>query len=271
MIGIGGEFARTFPMEEAFKMRYGSLVVGTPPADLFTFDSYTNFYARFPERFKAHTCRELGASVSQQLDAAFIWKMTGHASQYLSAVHNWLPSVAPMLGAGVIQTTTAMPTVWRLGGQLQRQVIACLSPRASQIESFHSARQELRGTARPGPKTIAVEMFRYSKRAVKAFERRALKGVFSKRSSTKTITLVTQGRVPLFTDEFRRFLAPESMYSRALYAPDGLRRVLSGDDAEWSSRLFLLVRLAQVEQLCRELDVRPGPDFWAPVQSARAA
>jgi hypothetical protein len=271
MIGIGGEFARTFPMEEAFKMRYGSLVVGTPPADLFTFDSYTDFYTRFQKRLKAHSCRENGASMTQQLDAAFIWKMTSHASQYLSAVHNWLPSVAPMLGAEVVQTATAMPTRWRLGSQLQRQIIACLSPRASQIESFHSARQELRGTAQPGPKTVAVETLRYGKRLAKAFERRALKGVFSKRSSTKTITLVTQGRVPLFTSEFRRFLDPRTMYSRALYAPDGLQRVLSGDDAEWSSKVFLIVRLAQMEQLCRELDVRPEPDFWAPVLTARAA
>jgi hypothetical protein len=61
------------------------------------------------------------------------------------------------------------------------------------------------------------------------------------------------------------------MYSRALYAPDGLQRVLSGDDAEWSSKVFLIVRLAQMEQLCRELDVRPEPDFWAPVLTARAA
>ena len=197
--------------------------------------------------------------------------MTGHASLYLSAVHNWLPSVAPMLGASVVQTTVAMPPRWRLAGQLQRQVIACLAPRAAEIESWDSPGQEGRGTAQPGLKSVTGEIGRFTKRVARAVERRALPAALHRRPRRSALTLVTQGRVPVFTPEFRQFLDPETMSSRALYAPDGLRHTLSGDDTEWYSRIFLIVGLAQVEQLCRELDFCPEPDFWDPVVTTYAA
>jgi hypothetical protein len=270
MIGIGGEFARTFPWEEAVKLRYGSLVVGGPPAELFVYDASSRFYSRFQEQIKANNCRQLGASATQQWDATFIWKMTSHASQFLSSVHNWLPSVAPMMSAGVVRTMTAIPWTMRLGGQLQRQIIFHLSPRAAEIESWHSARQEYRGTAQPGLKTIAAEMCRYTQRLARAVERRVFKGILSKRKAAKLpISLVTQGHVPLFTPELRQFLDPKTMFSRGLYAVDGLRHVLGGDEMDWRAKLPLIVRLAQVEQLCRELDVKPEVDFWTPVLADR--
>jgi hypothetical protein len=163
----------------------------------------------------------------------------------------------------------AMPARWRLASQLQRQAIACLAPQAAEIESWDSPQQECRGTAQPGLKTLTFDMYRYSRRLAKAVERRVLKKVLN-RSPGRTVTLVTQGQVPVFTPEFRRFLDPETMYSRALYASEGLRHVLSGDETEWYSRIFQIVGLAQVEQLCRELDFQPEPNFWAPVLAPTA-
>jgi hypothetical protein len=270
IIGIGAELGGTHTWEGGLKMRYGSPVLETPSAELFAHCNYLGFCSRLKSRIQAHSCQNLGALMTQQLDATWIWKMTGHASLYLSSVHNWLPSVAPMLGAGVVQMTTAMPARWRLASQLQRQVIACLAPRAARIESWDSPQQEYRGTAQPGLRTMTLDMYRYTKRIAKAVERRVLKRITSRRPG-RTITLVTQGRVPVFTPEFRHFLDPETMYSRALYAPDGLRHILSGNETEWYSRIFQIVGLAQVEQLCRELDFRPEPDFWAPVLTTSAA
>jgi len=62
------------------------------------------------------------------------------------------------------------------------------------------------------------------------------------------------------TREFRDFLTPEKMRSRALYAMPGLKRVLSGLDDAWAARSGLILRIATVEQLCRELRFEPGPD-----------
>ena len=113
-------------------------------------------------------------------------------------------------------------------------------------------------------------MGRYTRRLVRAVGRRTLKRMLKRRPG-RSVTLVTQGRIPVFTPEFQSLLNPDHMYSSALYAPDGLRRALSGGEIEWYSRMSLIVRLAQVEQLCLELDFRPGPDFWASVLTADAA
>jgi hypothetical protein len=266
MIGTGGDFYRTFPWEESFKMPYQSLATLTPPDDLFTFDSLSCLYSNLRPRIEASRCRSQGASLTQQWDATFVWKMTSHISLYLSAVHNWLPSASPMMSAGILKAAFSMPWKMRLGGQLQRQVIACLSPRAAAFESFHSARRERRGTAQPGLKTAAVEMRRYAGRFATAVERRVLRGVFSKREPEKPpVSLEATAPLPYLTPEFRALLDPETMRSRGLYAVDGLKRALSGDDNEWRAKTTLIVKLAQVEQLCHELDVQPETDFWAPV------
>lgn len=269
MIGTGGDFYRTFPWEESFKMRYKSLATRTPPADLFNYDGLSCLYAHLKPKIKATGCRHLGVSVTQQWDATFVWKMTSHISLYLTAVHNWLPSVAPMMSAGILQRAISMPWSMRLGGQLQRQVIACLSPRAAAVESWHSARRERRGTAQPGLQSVAAEMRRYARRFATTVKRRVVQRVLGRQEPEKPpVSLVTTATLPYLTPEFRRFLDPGTMRSRALYTVDGLARVLSGDDDQWRAKTPLIVRLAQVEQLCRELDLKPEADFWAPVQGA---
>jgi hypothetical protein len=266
MIGTGGDFYRTFPWEESFKMPYQSLATLTPPDDLFTFDSLSCLYANLKPRIAASSCRRHGAALTQQWDATFVWKMTSHISLYLSAVHNWLPSVSPMMGAGILDVALSMPWKMRLGGQLQRQVIACLSPQAAAFESFHSARRERRGTAQPGLKSAAAELRRYAGRFAAAVERRVFKGLFRKREPDKPpVSLEATAPLPYLTPEFRAFLDPETMRSRGLYAVDGLKRALSGNDNEWRAKSGLIVRLAQIEQLCHELDLQPETNFWAPV------
>ena len=269
MIGTGGDFYRTFPWEESFKMQYKSLATLTPPADLVNFDGLSCLYAHLQPKIAGSDCRRLGASVTQQWDATFVWKMTSHISLYLTAVHNWLPSVAPMMSAGILEKAISMPWKLRLGGQLQRQVIACLSPRAAAVESWHSARRERRGTAQPGLKTVAFEMRRYAGRLTSAVKRRVIQRAFGKKEPEKPpVSLVTTATLPYLTPEFRRFLDPGTMYSRALYTADGLARALSGDDEQWQAKTTLIVKIAQVEQLCRELDVKPEADFWASAQAS---
>jgi hypothetical protein len=269
LAGTGGDFYRTFPWEESFKMPYKTLATLTPPADLFDYDGLSCLYAHLRPRIKASRCRRRGAGLTQQWDATFVWKMTSHIALYLSTSSSWLTSLSPMMSAGILQKAISMPWKMRLGGQLQRAVIACLSPRAAAVESWHSARRERRGTAQPGLKTAVVEMQRYAKRFVTAAERRVSQRLLGKKEPEKPpVSLVTTATLPYLTPEFRGFLDPETMYSRALYNAGGLRSVLSGDDEQWRTKTPLIVKIAQVEQLCRELDFKPEADFWAPVQVA---
>ncbi len=67
-----------------------------------------------------------------------------------------------------------------------------------------------------------------------------------------------------------RLLAPESMLSRALYTTEGLHRMLSGSDEDRQGRYWVIMRLATVEALCREVGFEPEEDFLstAPMEQA---
>jgi hypothetical protein len=56
---------------------------------------------------------------------------------------------------------------------------------------------------------------------------------------------------------------PGSMYSRGIYDRGALERVLSGTDDEIHNKATLVLKIATLEGLCRELDVRPEPSFWS--------
>jgi hypothetical protein len=268
-IGTGGDFCRPFSWEGSWKMkRRAFAVVRLPPPRLFAYDSISCFYSRFLPRIEAVEREQPGASLTQRLDAAFIWKMTSHCALYLSAMHNWLPSTAPLMTGGALKTAIAMPWTMRVARQLQRHIICQLSPRAAKVESWHSASHTLRGTAEPSIKNAGFEIKRYLGRFARSVDRRLLGGLVTKRSPAKAPH--TDGPVPFLTPEFRDFLDPKAMFSRGLYTTDGLQLALSTDDAEWQARNSLIVRLATVEQLCRELDFRPEPNFWAPVMAAEA-
>lgn len=264
-IGTGGDFYRVIPWEESFKMRYGILNIRRPPPDLYTHDIASRFDARFRSHVEAVSNEQPEASLTQKLDLAFIWKMTSHCSLYLSALHNWLPSTAPLMSAGVLKTAVAVPWRMRLGSQLQRHIIYQLSPRAAKFESYQSGSFSRRGTAEPGIKNVGPEMWRYLSRFARITDRWLLGGRFAKRFPKKAPEVAVP--VPFVTPEFRQFLDPQAMFSRSLYTADGLQRALSGDDAAWQARTFLIGRLATVEHLCRELDFRPEPDFWTPIMA----
>ncbi len=263
MIGTGGDFLRTFPWEEGFKLRHKLFAETKAPGFLFSFDAFGPFHSWFRSRIRSLERKQPGASATQRLDETFLWKMTSHSSLYLSALHNWLPTTAPMLSAGIIKAAITVPWTMRLGSGLQRHVIYRLSPRAAGIESWLSASRIYRGTAEPGIKNTVVEMRRYLYRFVRGVDRKLLGGVYFSKKPLKAIA--EQSDVPFFTEEFRRFLLPETMRSRALYDTEGLRTVLGGDDSVWKKSAPLISRLATIEQVFRELDFESQPDFWAPV------
>ena len=69
---------------------------------------------------------------------------------------------------------------------------------------------------------------------------------------------------PFVTPEFRALMDPHSMYSRKIYAPEALADLLQGPDEDWYAHESLILKLANIEMLCRELDFEPDADFLVP-------
>jgi hypothetical protein len=278
LMGGGGELLRYFPWSQEFfgigrrrlasvnrLLDYRFLDVAPPPS-LFS----QNWLPALRSRLGAHIeaiCREQpGTRTTQQLDAVYVWKRTNHESLYMSAVYDWLPSVAPLLSAGVVKAAVSMPWKMRLTSQLQRQMIYAMSPRAAGVATVYGA------TAEPTSfKNLHLAAWQSAKRAAYLFDkldRILLRGTLTKRSPSRRAAL-EEPKLFLMR-QAERLLAPKSMFSRALYTTEGLHRMLSGGDEDRQARYWLIMSLATVEALCRELDFEPEEDFLttAPMEQA---
>jgi hypothetical protein len=278
LMGGGGELLRYFPWSQEFfgigrrrlasvnrLLDYRFLDVAPPPS-LFS----QNWLPALRSRLRAHIeaiCREQpGTRTTQQLDAVYVWKRTNHESLYMSAVYDWLPSVAPLLSAGVVKAAVSMPWKMRLTSQLQRQMIYAMSPRAAGVATVYGA------TAEPTSfKNLHLAAWQSAKRAAYLFDkldRILLRGTLTKRSPSRRVAL-EEPKSSLMR-EAERLLAPKSMFSRALYTTEGLHRMLSGGDEDRRARYWVIMSLATVEALCRELDFEPEEDFLttAPMEQA---
>jgi hypothetical protein len=262
--GVGGEFIRYHPWGQEFfglgrrrrasvanVLDYRMLHDGPPPRDLFEIDWYPRFRNELYARVEG-VCRELpGSFTTQQLDAVHAWKQTGHPSLYLSAQFNWLPATVPSMGAGFLSVGMATPWRYRVTSRLTRRVIRNLCPRAAAVETHYG------GTA--GPVNIS-NLHLHAKQPIKRMghmaqklDRVLLRGALTGGKAPPNAVVPK----PWITDEVRSFLSSEAMQSRGLYAPHGLSRLLSGGEAEWREKEKLLLRVATLEQLCRELDFAP--------------
>ena len=268
VFGCGGGFLRYFPWGQEFlgigrrrranidnllryRVFYEPLSASVVAADIIA-----PVASRMRARLTAICDEEPDTLTTQQLDAVHVWKMTAHSSLYLSAGYNWLPTVAPLLTAGVIRVAVGMPWRLRLTSQLQRRVIAHLCPAAARLPTNYG------GTAEPtGVRNLHGAAWRTAKRGgflAAKLDRVLLNGAVARRLSSRVAA--PTARVPFITDELRAFLRPERMWSRHLYA-DGPLDALVNTPEPSPSRTAWIARIATVETLCRELDVRPEPGF----------
>lgn len=266
--GVGGEFLRYHPWGQEFLsigrrcranvenvLAYRMLHDGPPPDGLFHKDWFPLFRTELFRRVE-EVCAELPDSLTtQQLDAVHLWKQTGHASLYVSALFNWLPSIMPWMGVGFITVGMVTPWRYRLTTRLTRQVNHLLCPRAAAIVTRYG------GTASP------VSLANFHRHVIQTAKQ--LRHLMEKVDRVALAGLMTRGRTrapqrprkPYLTDEFRSFMTPHQMVSRRLYDIDGVRAFLSGDDIRWYANERLILRMANLEQICRELDFHPDQDF----------
>jgi Asparagine synthase len=272
MQGSGGPLFRYFPWSQEFfgigRRRLANvdnvlkyrILPQPPPPSLFSQDWLPALRSRLKSRLEG-ICREQpGTRTTQQLDAVHLWKETGHSSQYMSAIYDWLPSVSPLLSAGVVKAGIKMPWAMRLTSRLQRQMIYTLSPRAARVVTAYG------GTAEPTSfSNVHLTALQAAKRGVhlsnKLYRVRS-KGAKKYRSSG---TSVTKGQIIFLTDALQEFLAPNTMLSRALYDAESLHQVLGGSDEDRQAHSLLIQKLATVEGLCREVGFEPEADFLTSV------
>ena len=278
LMGGGGELLRYFPWSQEFfgigrrrlasvnrLLDYRFLDVAPPPS-LFSQNWLPALRSRLGARIEAICREQAGTRTTQQLDAVYVWKRTNHESLYMSALYNWLPSVAPLLSAGVVKAAVSMPWKMRLTSQLQRQMIYAMSPQAAGVATVYGA------TAEPTSfKNLHLVAWQSAKRAAYLFDkldRILLRGTLTKRSPSRRAAM-EEPKLFLMR-QAERLLAPKSMFSRALYTTEGLHRMVSGSDEDRRARYWAIMSLATVEALCRELDFEPEKDFLttAPIEQA---
>ena len=268
MQGSGGPLFRYFPWSQEFfgigRRRLANvdnvlkyrILPQPPPPSLFSQDWLPALRNRLKSRLEG-ICREHpGTRTTQQLDAVHLWKETGHSSLYMSAIYDWLPSVSPLLSAGVAKAGITMPWIMRLTSRLQRHMIYTLSPRAAGVVTAYG------GTAEPTSfSNVHLAALQSAKRGVhlaNKLSRIRLKGTNKPRSSG---TSVTKDQIIFLTERPREFLAPKTMLSRALYDAESLHQVLGGSDEDRQAHSLLIQKLATVEGLCREVGFEPEADF----------
>ena len=269
LIGSGGELFRYFPwkqdlvgigqrrlanIESTVKYRYK---VSPPKMSLFNDNWVPGFHAELARRIEEVCRAEPDALVTQQLDAAYVWKMTSHSTLYISSLYNWLPTVAPLLTAGVVEAAVSVPWKMKLTSQLQRQLIYCNSPLAAHAKTNYGA------TAEPmSLKNSHLELWQGIKQVadmVNKLERKLLKGAISKKIASVAPPKLQSSA--WLTCELREFLSQETMFSREMYRNDGLRSLLAGSDTDWRNDSMTLIKLLNIEILCRELEFTPPHDF----------
>jgi hypothetical protein len=265
-VGVGGEFIRYHPWSHEFfgigrrrtaniekVLKYRMLQDGPPPVGLFEADWYRRF-VRDLRRRVVSVCDELPGSLNtQQLDAVHAWKQTGHSSLYVSAAFGWLPSVVPSMGAGFVTTGMMVPWRHRLSARLTRHVIHALCPRVAAVATHYG------GTA--GPVRVG-NIHRHLYQPVKRFG--YLAGKLDRVLAGGAVTGWFKGAAspavkPYDRDEICAFLASDNLYSTNLYTREGLRAAVPATGP--LPREKLVLRMATVEVLCRELDFRPEKSF----------
>ncbi len=266
--GGGGELMRFFPWSQEFMgigkrkmanarnaLMYRFFQEGPPPDGLFRHNWHPTLIARFTLEIENIFRRVENPLTTQQLDAAYLWRMTGFAP-YSSSIFSWLPTAAPLMGAGVVDAALSVPWRMRLTTRLMRSMTYSMAPGAADVPTHYG------GTGAPARLSNmhreVWQLLKQSYHLISKLDRVLLKGVVTR--------LLPGGsghppaRKPYLTKEFRSFLDPGKMLSRGLYSPAGLARVLQGPAEDLYSRESLILRIATLEQLCQEVDFEPEPD-----------
>jgi hypothetical protein len=251
--GIGRR--RLANIDNAIRYRY---LHHPPPPGLLPASVLPAFVEDVRQRLTQICTMVPGSRTTAQLDAAFIWKAAGHVPAYHSAVSGFLFSLSPLNSVSYVGASLEIPWPYKLTSHLSRSVAANLAPKAASFRTQYGA-----SAAPPSLATLPQEALQLFKRTHHLFAKvdRVLLGG---RLLSRSVTPPAVPPVPPYVSEhFRDAMRPDAMFSAALYEGEGLGALLSPLWTQGPRKDMHIQRVATVEFLCRELNFRPGKDFWS--------
>lgn len=269
--GSGGELLRYYPWSQEFfaiptnkpanlerALRYRYLPKNPPPLGVFSHDWYPDFENRLRQQMASIFAEIPNAHSTEQLDTAFLWRRTVRPTAYLTSLHDLLPSVCPLLTAGVVEKAMSLDWKLRLTSQFQRQLIEKLSPQMAAVETSYG------GLGTPSNlKSLSSEFKQLRNRLRKLFH--AIdKTVFGGRLGGEAPKVEYNHGSDLATlvSYVRPIVQSPTMLSAALYAPETLRAMAQDASHEIYGNAQLLERMLAVELLCCELEFQPDAKFF---------
>lgn len=265
--GSGGELLRNFPWGQEFAgvgrrrpasvervVRYRLLAERMLPDSLFVTGFQDLLLDDLRARVRAVVDDGAGTLTTQQLDAVYLLRLTGHIGAYNSSFFDLLPSGIPLMQRTMVEHAVSLPWTMRLSAGLLRRTIAILNPQAAAVETTYG------GTAAPpNLATLPLELRQLFGRVLHLtdkVDRVALGGRIG-RVVPLSHTDPAAPEPSFRTAEFREFLDPGRMHSRALYRPEQLATLLSDPETP----MGVLSRIATFEHVCVELGVEPGEEL----------
>jgi hypothetical protein len=234
--------------------RYRWLRATPFPPELLVEPFYDDVEARLTEQVEGSFALCEGGSTVQQLDAAFIWGLTGHVSLWTSATSEWLTTAAPLLTTGPINVVLSIPWWNKRTSQLQRLAIERLDPELAQPRTAYGS------TANPTTWRTAHRETGNASKIIRRLVRTWVGSAVDRRLGRSKPS--SHGPQPPFlTPEFREFTNPKRMLSRRLYDAAPLEAMMTMDDDAILAMDGLLPRIATVETLCRELEFEPDASW----------
>jgi len=268
--GSGGELLRYYPWSQEFfalpsnkpanlerALRYRYLPKKLPPFGIFSHDWHSAFENRLRHRIAGLFAEIPNAHSTEQLDTAFLWRRTVRPSAYLTSLHDLLPSVCPLLCAGVVEKAMSMDWKLRLTSRLQRQLIDQMNSQMAAVETSYG------GLGSPiSIKTFTSELKQVRNRFHKLFSAVDNAAFGGRLGGKAPVVESNHGRdLATLVSHVRDIVQSNTMLSAALYAPASLHAMAQDSSHEIYENPPLLERMMTVELLCRELDFEPDANF----------
>jgi hypothetical protein len=194
---------------------------------------------------------------TSKLDAVVIWKESGHAGRWTSAMAPIIASPAPLATRALIEFTISVPWKFRIHGNLMREMIARLAPDLASVPTWYG------GSALPISFGNPREYSKYTVGKAKKFVRK--------------VGQLTIGH-PIFPDPAARtsppqwnadlvrqlknegFLQVNNLRSASLYHLPGLRQLLQEAERPGFANAASLFTVISIELVCRLCDLRPSTE-----------
>jgi hypothetical protein len=147
-----------------------------------------------------------------------------------------------------IDACIAVPWKLRLTSGLQRRIIYLLCPLAAKTQTTYGA------SATP---VMPSTFHQHAWQAIRRFRHMAEKVTRVAINRNVGPQRADLAVVKYDSPDFRAFVEPSQMVSRALYRSEPFSQLMTAPE-RWSGQKSMVARMATIEQICREVNCQPS-------------